>query len=268
MTILKWIVGLVALGYCGALAALYFAQRSLIFPIPTTARTTPAEAGLPLAEEHVLAASDGEHVIVWHVPAKPGRRVVLYFPGNGDFLAGSAGRFADIVADGDGLIALSYRGYAGSSGKPSERGLLRDAEAAYAFAATLYEPGRIVLWGFSLGSGVAVALAAGREVGGLILEAPYTSIADVAATAFPFLPVRYFVKDSFHSDRRIGEVRAPLLVMHGGRDATIPIAFGMRLFALASEPKQLVRFDDGGHDDLSGFGAVETARHFMAALKG
>jgi uncharacterized protein len=268
MTILKWIVGLAAFGYCGALAALYFTQRSLIFPIPTTARTTPAEAGFPVAEEHVLATSDGEHVIVWHVPPRPGRRVVLYFPGNGDFLAGSAGRFAEIVADGDGLIALSYRGYAGSSGKPSEQGLLRDAAAACAFATALYEPGRIVPWGFSLGSGVAVALAAEHEVGGLILEAPYTSISDVAATAFPVLPVRYFVKDSFRSDRRIGKVKAPLLVMHGARDATIPIAFGEKLFALASEPKQFVRFDDGGHDDLTGFGAVETARHFMAALKG
>jgi fermentation-respiration switch protein FrsA (DUF1100 family) len=268
MTVLKWIVGLAALGYLGALAALYLVQRSLVFPVPTTAPTTPAEAGFPIAEQHVLATSDGEQVIVWRVPAKPGRRVVLYFPGNGDFLAGSVERFLEIVADGDGLIALSYRGYAGSSGKPSEEGLLRDAAAAYAFASALYEPGRIVLWGFSLGSGVAVALAAECKVGGLILEAPFTSIADVAASSFPLLPVRHFVKDSFRSDRRISKVKAPLLVMHGGRDATIPIVFGMRLFALAPEPKQFVRFEDGGHDNLSAFGAIETARHFIVALKG
>ena len=268
MTILKWIVMLAALGYVAALATLFFAQRSIIFPIPTTARTTPVAAGFPLAEEHVLTTSDGERIVVWHVAAKPDRRVVLYLPGNGDTLAGSAGRFAEITADGTGLVALSYRGYAGSSGRPSEQGLLKDAAATYAFTAGLYEPKRIVIWGFSLGTGAAVALAAEHGVGGLILEAPYTSIADVAAAAFPLLPVHYLVRDRFHSDQRIAEVTAPLLVMHGGRDATIPIRFGMGLFALAREPKQFVRFDDGGHNDLGGFGAVETARHFIDGLKG
>jgi fermentation-respiration switch protein FrsA (DUF1100 family) len=207
-------------------------------------------------------------VIVWNVAAAPGRHVVIYFPGNGDALAGSVGRFADITSDGTGLIALSYRGYAGSSGRPSEKGLLQDAAAAYAFASALYPASKIVLWGFSLGSGVAVALAADRQAGGVILEAPYSSIADVAAAAFPFLPVRYFLKDPFHSDQRIATVKVPLLIMHGVRDATIPIALGERLFALAHEPKQFVRFEQGGHDDLGNFGAIETARQFIGALKG
>jgi fermentation-respiration switch protein FrsA (DUF1100 family) len=268
MTVLKWIVIFAAFGYVGALAALFFAQRSLVFPIPTTVRTSPAAAGFPQAEEHVLTTSDGERVIVWHVAAKAGHRVVLYFPGNGDTLASSAWRFSQIAAGGTGLVALAYRGYAGSSGKPSEEGLLRDAAAAYAFTSVLYDAGRIVIWGFSLGTGAAVALAAEHGVGGLILEAPYTSIADVAAAAFPFMPVRYLVRDPFRSDRRIAKVAAPLLVMQGGRDATIPPRFGERLFALAHEPKQFVRFDEGGHNDLGNFGAIETARHFIGALKG
>jgi fermentation-respiration switch protein FrsA (DUF1100 family) len=268
MTVLKWIVGVAALGYLGALAALFVGQRALVFPVPTTLRTAPRAAGFSQAEEHVLTTSDGERVIVWHVAAAPGRHVVIYFPGNGDTLAGSAGRFADITSDGTGLVALSYRGYAGSSGRPSEEGLLQDAAAAYVFASALYPASKIVLWGFSLGSGVAVALAADRQAGGVILEAPYSSIADVAAAAFPFLPVRYFVRDPFHSDQRIAKVTVPLLIMHGVRDATIPIALGERLFALANEPKQFVRFDQGGHDDLGNFGAIETARQFIGALKG
>jgi uncharacterized protein len=268
MTVLKWIVIIVALGYLGALATLFFAQRAFVFPVPSTIRTPPRAAGFPQAEEHVLSTSDVERVIVWHVAPAPGRHVVIYFPGNGDTLAGSVDRFREIIADGAGLVALSYRGYAGSSGTPSEQGLLEDAAATYAFTAALYPPSRIVLWGFSLGSGVAVALAAAHPVGGMILEAPYTSIADVAASAFPYLPVRHLLKDRFHSDRRIAEVAAPLLVMHGARDDTIPIAFGERLFALAREPKQFVRFAGGGHADLDGFGATETARHFIAALKG
>jgi uncharacterized protein len=263
MVVLKWLVIAAAIGYFGALLALFLAQRSIIFPIPQTKATSPRAAGFPRAEDHVLTASDGERVIVWHVPAQTGRAVVLYFPGNGDTLAGSAGRFEAITSDGTGLVALSYRGYAGSSGQPSEQGLLDDAAAVYAFTSARYSPDRIVVWGFSLGSGPAVALAAEHGIGKLILEAPYTSIADVAAAAFPYLPVRWLVRDSFHSDRRIARVTAPLLIMHGARDPTIPIRFGERLFASAREPKQFVRFPEGGHDDLAGLGAIETARRFI-----
>ena len=268
MTVLKWLLIVVSVAYACALAVLFFMQRSLLFPIPTAVRTTPQAAGFPEAEEHVLATADGEKVIVWHVPAKPGHPVILYFHGNGDFLAGFFGRFRDLIADGTGVVALSYRGYAGSSGQPSERGLLLDAAAAYAFATARYSADSIVVWGFSLGTGVAVALAAEQPLGKLILEAPYTSLADVAASAFPIFPVRLAMKDPFHSDQRIALVKAPLLVMHGGRDATIPIAFGERLFVLAHEPKQFVRFPDGGHNDLDAYGATATARKFIGAARG
>jgi fermentation-respiration switch protein FrsA (DUF1100 family) len=268
MTVLKWLIIVAAIGYFGGLVVLFFAQRSLIFPIPQTARTAPAAAGFPEAEEHILTTDDGEKVIVWHVPAKPGHAVVLYFHGNGDFLAGLFGRFREIIADGTGIVALSYRGYAGSSGHPSEQGLLRDAAAAYAFTSARYSTDRIVPWGFSLGTGVAVALAAGQPVGRLILEAPYTSLADVAASRFPIFPVRLVMKDPFRSDERIARVTAPLLIMHGARDATIPIVFGERLFALARDPKQLARFPEGGHNDLDDYGAIETARRFIAGADG
>ena len=247
---------------------LFFVQRSFLFPIPTAERTTPQAAGFREAEEHVLATAYGEKVIVWHVPAKPGRPVILYFHGNGDFLAGFFGRFRDLIADGTGIVALSYRGYAGSSGHPSERGLLQDAAAAYAFTTARYGAERIVVWGFSLGTGVAVALAAEQSVGKVILEAPFTSLADVAAAAFPVFPVRLAMKDTFHSDRRIARMKAPLLIMHGARDATIPIVFGERLFVLAHEPRTFVRFPDGGHNDLDAYGAIETARQFINAVKG
>ncbi|MCG2670788.1 alpha/beta hydrolase [Bradyrhizobium sp. GCM10023182] len=263
MTFLKWIAIVAAAGYLAGLAVLYVKQRSMLFPIPTTERTAPAAAGFPQAEEHVLTTSDGEKIIVWHVPPKPGRDVVLYFHGNGDFLAGLAGRFKAIIADGTGLVALSYRGYAGSSGAPSEDGLLRDGAAAYSFAAERYDAQCIVAWGFSLGTGVAVAVASEHPVRKLILEAPYTSIADVAAAQFRFLPVRLLIRDPLHSDERIAGVTVPLLVVHGAQDQTIPIAFGEKLFALAHEPKQFVRLAEGGHDDLDNFGMIEIARGFI-----
>lgn len=268
MIILKWLVILAALGYVGTLATLFFAQRSLIYPVPETRRTAPELVGFHQAEEHVLATSDGEKIILWHVSARVDRHVVLYFHGNGDSLAGLVGRFREITSDGIGLIAVSYRGYGGSSGTPSELGLLQDAAAAYNFALARYAFTQIVPWGFSLGSGVAVAVAADHRVGGLILEAPYTSITDIATTLFRWVPVRYLLKDRFRSDERIVRARAPLLIMHGGKDSTISIVFGEKLFALAHEPKQFARFPEAGHNDLDQFGAIETARHFIATLKG
>jgi fermentation-respiration switch protein FrsA (DUF1100 family) len=263
MIVLKWLVVVAAVGYLGGLVVLFLAQRSLVFPIPQTVRTAPEAAGFPQAEEHILTTADGEKVIVWHVPAKPGRAVVIYFPGNGDFLAGGVGRWRGITADGTGLVALSYRGYAGSSGSPSEPGLLLDAAAAYAFTSARYGADRIVAWGFSQGSGVAVALAAEQAIAKLVLEAPFTSITDVARSVFPIAPVGWLVRDPFRSDQRIARVTAPLLIMHGARDPTISITVGERLFALAREPKQFVRFPEGGHNDLDDYGATETARHFI-----
>lgn len=263
MTVLKWIVLIGSVGYLACVAVLFFEQRSFIFPIPQTFHTAPAVAGFAEAEEQVLTTADGEKVIVWHVPAKPGHAVVLFFHGNGDFLAGLVGRFRDITQDGTGLVALSYRGYPGSTGRPSEQGLLLDAEAAYAFALARYDARRIVTWGFSLGSGVAVGLAVDHPVGKLVLEAPYSSIADIAAANFPFVPVGWLLRAPFHSDQRIARVRAPLLIMHGDRDLTIPIRLAEKLFSLAHEPKQFVRFPEGGHDNLADQGAIETARRFI-----
>ncbi|MBR0874341.1 alpha/beta hydrolase [Bradyrhizobium tropiciagri] len=268
LAILKWLLIAAIVVYLGGLAWLFVKQREMLFPAPPVGRTAPAAAGFPEAEEHVLTTADGERVIVWHVPPKPGRPVVLFFPGNGDFLAGLVRRFKAITADGIGLVALSYRGYAGSSGSPSEQGLLQDAAAAYAFTTARYSAGQVVAWGFSLGTGVAVAVAAEHPVGKLILEAPYTSTADVAAKAFWFVPIRLLMRDQFHSDRRIAGVTAPVLVMHGSADPVIPLQFGERLFGLAREPKTFVRLTGGGHDNLDDFGATGIARQFIDAPKG
>jgi len=268
MTALKWLLIVVSAGYVCGLLTLFFAQRAVLFPVPTTTRTAPPAAGFPEAEEHILTTADGEKVVAWHVPAKPGHPVILYFHGNGDYLAGFFGRFRGIIADGTGVVALSYRGYAGSTGQPSEHGLLQDAAAAYAFAVARYRADDIVVWGFSLGTGVAVALATEQRIGRLILEAPYTSIADVAASAFWFAPVRLLMRDQFRSDAQIARVKVPLLVMHGALDATIPVAFGERLFALANEPKRFVRLARGSHNDLDNFGAIEIARNFINLARG
>jgi fermentation-respiration switch protein FrsA (DUF1100 family) len=266
VTVLKWFGIVAGLGYGSVLGALYLMQRTIMYPAPQVTRTAPAAAGFPEAEELVLATADGEKAIAWRVPARAGKRVILFFHGNGEVLAWRVPRFRELVADGSGLVALSFRGYAGSTGSPSEAGLLADGEAAYQFAATHYPAARIVPWGYSLGSGVAVAVAAAHPVGGLILEAPYTSTVDVAAAAFPYLPVRWLLRDRYHSDRRIGSVRAPVLVMHGAKDRVISIRFGERLYALANEPKRMERFPDAGHVPNDDIGILAAVREFLAGL--
>jgi pimeloyl-ACP methyl ester carboxylesterase len=261
MATLKSFLILALVFYGGLVALLYFAQRSLQY-FPERQRTLPAAAGLPEAQEAVLDTADGERVIVWHVAPRAGKPVIIYFHGNGASLRWRVDRFRALTADGSGLIALSYRGYGGSSGSPTEAGLVNDGRAAYDFARERYPAERIVLWGESLGSAVAVALAAEKPVGQLVLEAPFSSAADVGAAAYWFVPVRWLMKDQFRSDLVVGKVTAPVLVLHGERDAVVPIALGERLYDLINSPKQFVRFPGSGHNDL-GPGAVQAAKQFL-----
>jgi pimeloyl-ACP methyl ester carboxylesterase len=257
-------IGIAALClYIGLAALLYLTQRSLMY-FPETIHTAPAQAGLPEAEEVALTAPDDVHVIAWHVPPANDKPVIVYFHGNGGALRYRVERFRRLIADGIGLLALEYRGYGGLGGSPSERGLIADAEAAYGFAAAHYPPQKLVLWGESLGSGVAVAIAAEKPVGRVILEAPFTSAEAVGAEHYWYMPVRLLMKDQFRSDQRIGKVTAPLLILHGAQDRIVPYALGERLFDLANKPKHIVRFLDGGHEDLDANGALDAVGRFLA----
>ena len=249
--------------YVGFTALLYFTQRSLMY-FPDTSHTMPAQAGLPRAEEVTLTTSDGEHIFAWHVAPSDGKPVILYFHGNGGALRYRVARFDKLIADGIGLVAVEYRGYGGSTGSPSERGLIADAEAGYAFAAARYSVPQIVVWGESLGTGVAVALAAEKPVGRVILEAPFTSAVAVGEKRYWYIPVRLLMKDQFNSDERIAKVTAPLLILHGVKDQTVPFAEGEQLFKLANKPKHIVKFLDGGHEDLDLNGALLAVSRFLA----
>lgn len=262
MTFVKWAFILGA-AYLAFAALMYFAQRSLMY-FPDRSRTAPTAAGFPQAEEVRLDTADGEKVIAWHVPPRDDRPVVLYFHGNGGALNLRVDRFRRVAAAGVGLVALSYRGYGGSTGAPTEEGFINDARAAYAFAAARYSPSRLALWGESLGTGVAIALAAEKPVARLILDAPFTSALDVASASYPFLPVRLLMKDQFRSDQRIARVTVPVLIMHGEADRIIPIAYGERLLAMIpGENKRLARFPGGMHVDLDHLGAADTALKFL-----
>lgn len=242
---------LITVATCAALygllvIGLYTGQRKLLFRCDA-AEVDPATLGLK-ADVVRLKTEDGESLLAWLIPPLAGRPLILYFHGNAGGIDLRVVRFHAIAKAGMGLLAIEYRGYASSTGSPSERGLKLDGEAAYAAAiASGVPPERIVPLGESLGSGVAVALAARHKVGALVLDSPYSSIADVAAAAYWFVPVRVLLRDSFRNDLLIGSVKAPTLIVHGTEDAVVPIRFGEKLFALANPPKQFWRVDGAIH---------------------
>ena len=263
MTALKWIALVAVCLYLGIGAILYFAQRSLMY-FPEAIRTAPAAAGLPEAEEVRLTTADGERIIAWHAAPQADKPVIVYFHGNGGALRYRAERFHKLIRNGIGLVAVEYRGYGGSNGSPSEAGLMADGEAAYAFAAARYTVRQLVLWGESLGTGVAVPLAAEKPVGRVILEAPFTSAAAVAALRYWYLPVRLLMKDQYRSDEHVGKISAPVLILHGVHDRIVPYAMGEEMFQLTKAPKHIVRFLDGDHDDLDNNGALHAVARFLA----
>ncbi|MCU0828755.1 MAG: alpha/beta hydrolase [Tabrizicola sp.] len=243
---------LLALMYALAVAALYLGQRQLVFD-PSQRAPAPEEAGFAGATEHVLTAADGTRVRLWHAPAPRGSATILYFQGKGGEIADRPQRWAAYRAAGFGVAFLSYRGYGGSEGEPSEAGLHLDADAAYGWLLEQgVSPDRLVLVGESLGTGVATRLAADQAVAALILEAPYTSLIDIAALRFPLVPARLLMRDPFPSLDRMPGVKAPVLILHGTDDSRVPPAMGERLFHAASGPKELALIPGRGHVDLFG----------------
>jgi fermentation-respiration switch protein FrsA (DUF1100 family) len=266
MIALKWLlIGLIG-AYAALLLLMFVFQRALMY-FPNPARTPPAAAGLPEVEELILTSADGEKLVAWFRPPRDGKPLIVYFHGNADALAARNNRFRWMIDDGYGLLAPAYRGYSGSTGYPSEAGLILDGKAAYAFAAARFKPEQMVLFGESLGTAVAIAVAADHKVAGLVLDAPFSSAADVGAAAYPFIPVRWLIKDSFRSDQRIANVSVPILVLHGERDTVVPIAFAERLFALAPGPKRMLRYPLGAHLDLEDYGAKDGIREFLRSLQ-
>lgn len=242
-----------------SLAVLAAGQRRLIYH-PNPQHILPAAAGLTGVEEVHLATPDGADVVAWWAKAPPGRPTVLYFHGNAGSLGDRAERVARYQAAGLGMFMMAYRGYSGSTGRPSESANVADANLALQrLLAAGLSLGDIFVYGESLGTGVAVQVAADRAFAGVILDAPYTSLVDVAAVRHPWLPVRMLMADRYDTMHAIGRVRVPLLVVHGEKDEIIPVAMGRAVFAAApGTPKQLAVIAGAMHANHSRYGSYET----------
>ena len=257
-----------ALAYCVLIASLYLVQRRLLF-MPNVAIPDPVDAGVPEMRVVVLTTGDGLQLRSWYRPADGNRPTIVYFQGNAGNIGARGFKARYFLDHGYGLLLVGHRGYGGNPGSPSESGFLDDGRAALAFlAATGVASNTHVLYGESLGSGVAVALAAEEPVppAAVILEAPFDSIEALAAARYWFVPVRYLVKDRFDSMARIGGLGSPLLVLHGERDSVVPIGNARRLYEAAPEPKRWQIFTEGRHSDLYDHGAWRVIRGFLEDL--
>lgn len=255
--------GFAAVGYAALAGGLYLFQRQLLY-LPD--RTRPELAGLAKlgVREVTLSTDDGLSLLSWYLPSQPGRPVIAYFHGNGGHIGYRFERLLRFSREGYGVLMAEYRGYGGNPGTPTEAGFYADARAALAFLEREgVAPNRLVLYGESLGSGVAVALAAEHQVAAVILEAPPTSVAEVAQCHFPFVPAARMVTDRFDSLSRIGKMRAPILVLHGERDRVVPIRYGRMLFEAAPEPKEAWFVPEGGHEDLTRYGSLNVVVAFI-----
>ncbi|MEQ8193248.1 MAG: alpha/beta hydrolase [Rhodospirillales bacterium] len=265
------IVGL----YIACAAGLYFFQRHLMY-LPHADRPDRAMAGLTDMREVSLQTADGLALLAWYREARANKPTVVFFHGNAGHIGHRGGKARILLDAGLGLLLVEYRGYGGNPGRPGEAGLYQDGRAALSFLAASGLRGRqMVLYGESLGTAVAVRLAGERSesdpIGALVLEAPFTSIADVAAHHYPIFPARYLLKDRFHADRWIGKHAGPLLVLHGLDDNVVPARFGKKLFEAAKEPKEARWIAGAGHNDLLYHGIGREVlgflrRHFSAGF--
>jgi uncharacterized protein len=257
----------VVIVYLCVVGAAWAFQRKLLY-FPSSLRVQPADAGLNGVTERVLTTQDGQQIITWVGQPKPGFPTILYFHGNGGDLSGRAARMATYLEQGYGMTMMSYRSFSGSTGSPSERANIADALLAFDTLVTSgTKASDIIVYGESLGSGVATQVAAARNVGGIILDAPYTSTVDVGARNFWFLPVRLLMADRYETIRHIKKVTAPLLIVHGESDVVIPVAMGRAVHAAATSPRQIVTFPGAGHENHSDYGSYDAIFRWLKAWR-
>jgi fermentation-respiration switch protein FrsA (DUF1100 family) len=241
----------VSIIYVGIVALMAIFQRKLLY-LPDRQIGAPEQYGLSGFVDSFTKTADGVSIQLWYKPAKNDMPTILYFHGNASHMGNRAGIYSALSGKGFGVLAVSYRGYGKSEGKPSEQGLYADGRAAISFLTENKKIllSNIIIYGESLGTGVSVQMANEYQVGALVMQAPYTSISGRAAEIYFFIPVKLVMIDHFDSLSKISKIKTPLLILHGEQDETIPARHGKTLLAAANDPKEAVFFNDVGHSNF------------------
>jgi uncharacterized protein len=251
----------IAVFYLALVGCLYYYQRNLLY-IPDRQVAAPQQYGLEGFEDLRATSADGVNVQLWYRKAAPNFPTVIYFHGNAAHLGNRAGIFAALAGQGFGVLALSYRGYGASEGSPTEDGIYHDARCAIAYLTEKHSIPltSILLFGESLGTGVAIQMATEYNIAGVVLEAPYTSVAARAAEIYFYVPVNLLIKDRFDSLSKAPRVKAPVLILHGELDNVIPVQQGRALYAAITSAKKAIYFPRVAHND---FDTGEISAHVL-----
>jgi alpha-beta hydrolase superfamily lysophospholipase len=256
-----------AVCYLALVLIVYFKQRSLQYFPGRESSGSPADSGVPEMKIIEAPTADGLKLYAWFAPPrKKDGQVVALFHGNAGDLRNRAAKARGFIDKGYGVYLCEYRGFGGNPGALSEEGLYNDARAALAWLKNEgYGRDQFIIYGESLGTGVAVQMALELQPPLLILEAGFSAAVDVAKSRYPFLPVDLMLKDRYDSITKIGRVHAALLMFHGTDDEVVPFRFGEKLFAAAAEPKRFAAIRGGHHSDLYDFGAGMVIADWLAA---
>lgn len=240
----------------------YLFQRQLLY-LPQSGDINPANSGLPNVQLIQLQTQDGLSLNSWYAPARSQNMpTIIYFHGNAGHISHGAWLIQEYTKAGYGMFILGYRGFSNNKGQPTEAGLYIDARTAILYLNDHTAPMHcIVLFGESLGTGIAVQMATEFQVGAVILQSPYTSITDVGQTHYPFLPVSWLLEDRYESIKKIHNLQAPLFIFHGEQDKTVPVELGKQLYASAPEPKTLKIYPNIGHNGFPN--ASVAVMHFL-----
>lgn len=257
----------------GLLLLLRASERRLMY-FPLGPLLSPDEVGLAHAEPVAFVTADGVTLHGWFLPSRqqPAQFTVVVFNGNAGNRSYRAPLAAALQADDLAVLLFDYRGYGENEGSPSEAGLFADARAAREFLVGRadVDPERLVYFGESLGSAVAVNLAAEHAPAALVLRSPFASMADVGQHHYPFLPVRLLLRDRYASIDRIRQVRSPVLVIAGAEDRIVPLEHSRRLYDAIASTKQLVVLPGADHNDaalLSGPDMIAAIVEFLKPIR-
>lgn len=237
----------IGLIYLSLVLVLYLFQRKLQYH-PHKGQVAPSYYGLDHVEAVSFDTEDGESINAWYAEAKPGRPTFLYFHGNAEAIQHRWERVKLFTEHGYGILLVSWRGFAGSTGTPTEAGLHLDAKGALRFLEVKgLAPRDLIYFGESLGSGVAVPLAVAHPPAAIVLDSPFTSAADVGQRAYWYVPTRYLLKDKFDNLAHAPDLKSPVFIFHGDADPVVPFDLGETLFAAIKSPKELLRLAGVGH---------------------
>jgi len=264
------IAGAVIAVYVCLIAVLFFTQRNLMYH-PAKGLGRPLDSGVQEMVAVNLQNPDGQKIVSWYKAASTNKPTLIYFHGNAGHIGDRSDKVRAYLDQGYGVVLVGYRGYGDNPGNPTEEGLYADANVALEFLArTGTAPDHWILYGESLGSGVAVEMAyryaKTSPVAGVVLEAPFTSMVDAAKSHYPLFPVGLLVHDRYDSLSKISKINAPLMVFHGTKDKTVPTKLGKRLFDVATGQKTAHWVEGADHNDLYDHNGAELTIGFMKEI--